>query len=241
VFDARICKQGINAASFNRCTELIDAFGCGQISFDGLHQNPEIAELARCRHDRRLVRSDQEIEAIPRAALASSKPMPVDAPVTIASFPLCDILVSSSEALHLNRRSLRRSCAVAYLNRWDARASQGVEISPLALMPCFRRTERRQRLDQGVLTLKGSTLIALTPESYLPPGCLPELLLVPGPTLPSLDVLPREPVAAPVVPSRAVPLRSMAPLPLMFEVPVPFVVAELLVGPLSEPALPWLD
>ena len=49
-----------------------------------------------------------------------------------------------------------------------------------------------------------------------------------------------EPVPAPVVPSlRIVPLPAL--LPLMPALPELLVVGELLVGPLSEPALPWLD
>ena len=78
-------------------------------------------------------------------------------------------------------------------------------------------------------------------KAYLPPGCFPLLLLVPGPTFPSLEVLPPELGPAPVVRSRIVPLRPMVPLPVVFELPATFVVAELLMGPLSEPALPWLD
>jgi hypothetical protein len=68
---------------------------------------------------------------------------------------------------------------------------------------------------------------------------LPELLFVPGPTLPELEGA-LEPVPAPVVPSlRIVPLPAL--VPLMPAVPELLVVGELLVGPLSEPALPWLD
>jgi hypothetical protein len=47
--------------------------------------------------------------------------------------------------------------------------------------------------------------------------------------------------AAPVVPWLAVPLDFIFALPLFAAVPDPLVVAELLMGPLSEPALPWLD
>src|SRR3954447_6351272 len=80
---------------------------------------------------------------------------------------------------------------------------------------------------------------ALLPLGQRPPGCLPELLFVPGPTLPELEGA-LEPVPAPVVPSlRIVPLPAL--LPLMLALPELLVVGELLVGPLSEPALPWLD
>jgi hypothetical protein len=66
-----------------------------------------------------------------------------------------------------------------------------------------------------------------------------ELLFVPGPTLPELEGA-LEPVPAPVVPSlRIVPL--LAPVLLIPALPELLVVGELLVGPLSDPALPWLD
>jgi hypothetical protein len=47
--------------------------------------------------------------------------------------------------------------------------------------------------------------------------------------------------AAPVVPWLPVPLRCVFAVPLFAVLPDPLVAAELLVGLLSEPALPWLD
>jgi hypothetical protein len=76
---------------------------------------------------------------------------------------------------------------------------------------------------------------------------LPLLLFVPGPTLPELDGA-ELPVPAPTMPEVAEPSLDMPVLffivPLARPVslgPVPFVVAELLAGPLSDPPLPWLD
>jgi hypothetical protein len=74
---------------------------------------------------------------------------------------------------------------------------------------------------------------------------VPLLLFVPGPTLPELDGA-ELPVPAPTMPD--VPEPEM-PVVLFMDPPVrpispgpdPLVVAELLVGPLSDPPLPWLD
>jgi hypothetical protein len=44
-----------------------------------------------------------------------------------------------------------------------------------------------------------------------------------------------------VVPWLAVPLRCVFAFAPFAWLPVPLLVAELLMGPLSEPALPWLD
>ena len=50
-----------------------------------------------------------------------------------------------------------------------------------------------------------------------------------------------EPVPAPVVPSLRIIVPPPAPVPCVPALPELLVVEELLVGPLSEPALPWLD
>jgi hypothetical protein len=78
-----------------------------------------------------------------------------------------------------------------------------------------------------------------------PPGCVPLLLFVPGPTLPELEGA-ELPVPAPTMPVVLEPERPGALFmdPLVRPVspgPDPLVVAELLVGPLSDPPLPWLD
>jgi hypothetical protein len=65
------------------------------------------------------------------------------------------------------------------------------------------------------------------------------LLVPPGPTLPELE--PPAFPAAPVVPWLPVPLRWVFAFPLFAVPPDPLVAAELLVGPLSERALPPLD
>jgi hypothetical protein len=72
------------------------------------------------------------------------------------------------------------------------------------------------------------------------------LLFVPGPTLPELDgaELPLPAPTMPVLdPSRDIPVvLFMGPLARPISpAPEPFVVTELLEGPLSEPPLPWLD
>jgi hypothetical protein len=82
-------------------------------------------------------------------------------------------------------------------------------------------------------------LAALISFHQRPPGCLSVLLFVPGPTLPWPEGA-LEPVPAPVVRSlRIAPPPAL--VPVMPALPELLVVGELLVGPLSEPALPWLD
>jgi hypothetical protein len=66
------------------------------------------------------------------------------------------------------------------------------------------------------------------------------LLLVPGPTLPWLEGA-LEPVPAPVVLSFRIIVPPPTLVPCVAALPELLVVGELLVGPLSEPALPWLD
>ena len=82
---AGIGEQRVDRPAADRGAELVDAVGGGKIGLDGLDAGAEPAQIVGRRLDLGLVRRDDKVEAFWAQHLASSRPMPVEAPVTTAS------------------------------------------------------------------------------------------------------------------------------------------------------------
>jgi hypothetical protein len=83
--DPSVRQQSIDRATLRRGAEAIDPLRRREIRQHCIDLPAKTPQLGSCHFDRVLVGGDQEIEACLSQHRASSRPMPVDAPVTTAN------------------------------------------------------------------------------------------------------------------------------------------------------------
>jgi hypothetical protein len=83
--NACVGEQSINRTAVELCIKFVASFRRCEVSLKGIDLGAERRKLTGGRLNRKFVGRHDEIESIANAAGGKFKPMPLDAPVTIAS------------------------------------------------------------------------------------------------------------------------------------------------------------
>ena len=102
---AGVGHQRIHPSALGRSIEFVHALSRCQVDLYGLDLRTGTTKRRCGLFDGRLVGSDQKVVTLPDARFANSKPMPVEAPVTIANVGVADMkcsvgMIRSTSPLH---------------------------------------------------------------------------------------------------------------------------------------------